>query len=483
MRPWPDTLVGRTVVVLLAGVLLSNVIGVVVYSGERRELLTSARSRELAQRVVGAATALEQVRPEQRSRLVRQFRGRFVRMFWSRTPVAEPVALDWRTRPIRGALMAELGDGDDDRLRLSYGQRPDPRTFPGSPPETEFRSHHTGPGGRGMGRMARWHWGEALLGSLRLSDGSWLNFAIPLPPFQPFWETRIFLLILGTTLVALAVSIWAVRRASAPLSVFTSAADRLGLDMNAPPLTEEGPREVRQASQAFNNMQRRLQRFVRDRTQMLAAISHDLRTPITRLKLRAELIEDEQQQKKMLSDLDEMEAMIAATLSFARDEFAHEPRAALDLAALLQTVCDEAADAAAAADTADTAASYDGPARFAFTGRPTALKRAFANLIDNAVKYGGGARVALAMAQGTVSVTVDDDGPGIAEAEFDRVFDPFYRIESSRSRETGGVGLGLAVVRSVVRGHGGDITLANRPEGGLRATVVLPTGGEGVGTR
>jgi signal transduction histidine kinase len=258
--------------------------------------------------------------------------------------------------------------------------------------------------------------------------------------------------------------------------VFTSAADRLGLDMNAPPLTEEGPREVRQASHAFNNMQRRLQRFVRDRTQMLAAISHDLRTPITRLKLRAELIEDEQQQKKMLSDLDEMEAMIAATLSFARDEFAHEPRAALDLAALLQTVCDEAADAA-------DAASYDGPARFAFTGRPTALKRAFANLIDNAVKYGAAARVALTVAQGTVSVAIDDDGPGIAEAEFDRVFDPFYRIESSRSRETGGVGLGLAVVRSVVRGHGGDITLANRPEGGLRATVVLPMGGEGVGTR
>jgi signal transduction histidine kinase len=480
MRPWPDTLVGRTVVVLLAGVLLSNVIGVVVYSGERQDLLTSARSRELAQRVVGAATALEQVRPEQRSRLVRRFRGRFVRMFWSRTPVAEPGPVDWRTRSIRRALLDELGDGADDRLRLSYGREPEQRMFPGSREPSEFASRHAGPRGRGMMRGAHWHPGEVLTGSLGLSDGSWLNFGIPLPPFQPFWETRIFLLILGTTLVALAVSIWAVRRASAPLSVFTSAADRLGLDMNAPPLTEEGPREVRQASQAFNNMQRRLQRFVRDRTQMLAAISHDLRTPITRLKLRAELIEDEQQQKKMLSDLDEMEAMIAATLSFARDEFAHEPRAALDLAALLQTVCDEAADAA---DATDAAASYDGPARFAFTGRPTALKRAFANLIDNAVKYGGGARVALAMAQGTVSVTVDDDGPGIAEVEFDRVFDPFYRIESSRSRETGGVGLGLAVVRSVIRGHGGDITLANRPEGGLRAIVVLPTGGEGVGTR
>ena len=136
-------------------------------------------------------------------------------------------------------------------------------------------------------------------------------------------------------------------------------------------------------------------------------------------------------------------------------------------ATLLQTVCNETADAGAVA-------RYDGPDRLAFAGRPTALKRAFANLVENAVKYGGGARVGLTTTTGTVTVTVDDDGPGIPDAELDRVFDPFYRIETSRSRETGGVGLGLAVVRSVVRGHGGDITLANRPEGGLRANVVLP---------
>jgi signal transduction histidine kinase len=472
MRPWPDTLVGRTVVVLLAGVLLSNVIGLLVYSGERQDLLTSARSGELAQRVVTAATALEQVPPEQRPRLVRRFRGRLLRMFWSPMPSAEPGPGDWRTRSIRKALVDELGDDSDDRLRLSFSRRPDQAMVPGSTEESDVAARHFGARGRRMGPGGGWPPGDVLVGSLRLSDGSWLNFGIPLPPLQPFWETRIFLLILATTLVTLAISVWAVRRASAPLSVFTSAADRLGLDMNAPPLTERGPREVRQAAHAFNDMQRRLQRFVRDRIQMLAAISHDLRTPITRLKLRAELIEDEEQQRKMLADLDDMEAMIAATLAFARDEFAQESRVALDLAALLQTICDEAADAGAAA-------SYDGPSRFAFNGRPTALKRAFANLVENAVKYGGAARVALTAVGASVIVTVDDGGPGIAEAELDRVFDPFYRIESSRSRETGGVGLGLAVVRSVVRGHGGDITLANRSEGGLGATVVLPTGGEG----
>jgi len=468
MRLWPDTLVGRTVVVLLAGVLLSNVIGLVVYSGERQDILNSARSQRLAERVAETALTLERTHPEERPRLMRQFRGRFLRMFWSSTPAAEPGSPDWRTRSIRSALLAELGEGADGRVRLSYGPASEQKMFPERTEESRLAPRDEGRKARDRYRRARWSRGDVLTGSLELSDGSWLNFGIPLPPIQPFWETRNFLLILATTLTALLVSVWAVRRASAPLSVFTSAADRLGLDMNAPPVTEKGPREVRQAAHAFNNMQRRLQRFVRDRTQMLAAISHDLRTPITRLKLRAELIEDEEQQKKTLADLDEMEAMIAATLAFARDEFAHEQRVALDLAVLLQTLCYEAADAGADA-------SYKGPVRYAFSGRPTALKRAFANLIDNAVKYGAAARATLTAAPGSVTVTVEDDGPGIPETELERVFDPFYRIESSRSRETGGVGLGLSVVRSVVRSHGGDILLVNRPEGGLLATVVLPT--------
>jgi signal transduction histidine kinase len=264
-----------------------------------------------------------------------------------------------------------------------------------------------------------------------------------------------------------------VRRAARPLGALAVAAERLGTDIAAPPIAEKGPREVRLALHAFNEMQGRLQRVVHDRTQMLAAISHDLRTPITRMKLRAELVEDLEQRAKMIADLDEMEAMVAATLSFARDDPAREPLIRLDLAALLQSLC---ADAVACG----AEVRYEGPARLVFTGRATALKRAFANLIDNAVKYGGACRVTAMEAatatekNGVVVVTVEDDGPGIPETERERVFEPFYRIETSRSRATGGVGLGLSVVRGAVRAHGGDITLANRPEGGLRATVTLP---------
>jgi signal transduction histidine kinase len=210
-----------------------------------------------------------------------------------------------------------------------------------------------------------------------------------------------------------------------------------------------------------------LSRFVEDRTRMVAAIGHDLRTPLTRLRLRAEFIDDPEVQRKMLSDLDEMESMINATLAFARDDAAHEPRVATDLADLLQSLCDDRIDAGAAA-------SYAGPPHRTVTCRPVALRRAFANLIDNAINYGTAADVTLTPGPAQVTVTIDDHGPGIPESEWEKVFHPFYRLESSRSRDTGGTGLGLAVARTIIRGHGGDITLSNRSEGGLRVSVVVP---------
>jgi signal transduction histidine kinase len=273
-------------------------------------------------------------------------------------------------------------------------------------------------------------------------------------------------LLISTGLV-LAASVWAVRRATQPLGMLGEAAERLGRDVHAPPLAESGPLEVAQAARAFNEMQDRLQQLIRDRTQMLAAISHDLRTPLTRLRLRAELIDDLEQQRKTIADLQEMQAMIAAALEFARDEVAVEPPASLDLAVLLQTICDDTADAGADA-------RYAGPEHARCVGRPAALKRALANLVGNAVRYGDRARVTLSSEPGQLRVNVDDDGPGLPEAELERVFQPFYRLETSRSRETGGVGLGLAIVRAAVEAHSGRVHLANRPGGGLRATVLLP---------
>jgi signal transduction histidine kinase len=295
------------------------------------------------------------------------------------------------------------------------------------------------------------------------------------PPPRP-WHSETFLAAFALmTLAAALLTLWAVRRLTLPVRALARAADQLGRDVNAPPLPETGPAEVATAAVAFNTMAERIRRFVGDRTQMLAAIGHDLRTPITRLRLRAEFMDDDEQRRKMLADLDEMEAMIGATLAFARDDAAAEPTVPLDLAALCRTVLDEAADAR---PEAAEQVAYEGPEHLRVQARPTALKRALANLVGNALAYGGAARLTLVPPEGgdhgTVRLTVDDDGPGIPPSQIEAVFQPFRRLEGSRNRETGGTGLGLPIARNILRAHGGDVALRNRPGGGLQAVATLP---------
>ncbi len=307
----------------------------------------------------------------------------------------------------------------------------------------------------------------ALWVSVGFSDGRWLNLTVPLEAGESIWAPRFGFSFLVLTALALGLSVWAVRRATGPLKTFATAAQDLGADASAPPLAETGPREVRDAARAFNGMRERIRRFVEDRTRMVAAISHDLRTPITRLRLRAELMEEGPARAKMLADLDEMEQMVSATLAFARDDAGPKERAPVDLADLLRDLVGDGRARGLKADYAGLSAGI-------VAGDALALKRAFANLLDNAWRYGGQVRVALSSLDGRVAVAVDDDGPGIPMAEQDNVFRPFYRLEGSRSRETGGAGLGLALARSAILAHGGTIALTNRPEGGLRVSVELP---------
>jgi signal transduction histidine kinase len=220
-------------------------------------------------------------------------------------------------------------------------------------------------------------------------------------------------------------------------------------------------------SRAFNRMQERLRRLIESRTQMLAALSHDLRTPLTLLRLRTEEVADTEERDKMLTTIGEMDDMIGTTLAFARDEVRAEPRRKVDVAALLASIVDDMADAG-------LPVTMQPAAPLTRDCQPGALKRAITNLLDNAVKYGKCARVSIATAGKAIEITIDDDGPGIPEAELPRVFQPFYRIEESRSRDTGGTGLGLAIAQAIVQAHGGELTLANRPGSGLRACIILP---------
>jgi signal transduction histidine kinase len=301
---------------------------------------------------------------------------------------------------------------------------------------------------------------------VRQPDGQWL---VVQPRtafgFDP-WQERL-LLVYALAAVAVSPLAWAFsRRLAAPISALAAGAERLGRDPGAPPLAIGGSAEVAMAVAAFNEMQERLRRYVDDRTTMVGAIAHDLRTPLTRLRFRIEAI-PEPLRSKLAADVDQMEAMVASTLSFVRDAATPRDRRKLEVASLVETVMDEAAltGADAAVEHAD---------RVVVDGDPLALKRLVANLVDNALKYGASAH-ARVFADGDMAVIeVDDDGPGMPESEIERVFEPFRRLESSRSRETGGIGLGLAVVRAVARSHGGDVILRNRPHGGLSARVTLP---------
>lgn len=271
-----------------------------------------------------------------------------------------------------------------------------------------------------------------------------------------------------TIIIAMLFSLWTINRFTIPLKKFTEAAERLGVDLYAKPLDVLGPRVAKATAHAINKMQERIRDLIQVRTQMLAAISHDLRTPITRLKLRVQYVEDQELSQKITKDLDEMEAMISETLSFAREDNKNEKRVTFDLASLVSSLC---------ADFSETGRNvrYNGVhAGVLFYGGPSTITRVFTNLIDNAIKYGVSADISLQQTLEEIIIIVDDEGPGIPPDQMTKVFQPFYRGEHSRSRETGGTGLGLTVALDIVRAHGGNIYLTNRIEGGFSAKVSLP---------
>ncbi len=439
---WPASLGGRTAFWLILALMLVQAAGLTIHALDRVDLQRLIHAREITGRAFGAWRTVVLAPPDRREQLLADLdlpEGLTVEL--SRQPSVRSGAPPPPPDIMRLFRLDLLGSGPQ-RLR--------PREVRLGPPDR--------PGG--------------FAASMRLPDGDWLNVQVAMPPPRPWHSATFLVAFVLMTVAAVLLILGAVARLMRPVRLLAAAADRLGRDVNAAPLDENGPSEVATAARAFNQMAARIRRFVADRTQMLAAIGHDLRTPITRLRLRAEFMDDDEQRRKMLSDLDEMEKMIAATLAFARDDAAAEPASPLDLAALCRTVADEAADAQP--ELAE-AIAYDGPERLTVRARPVAMKRAVANLVSNALAYGGAARIRLSRGEGgTVRLVVEDDGPGIPEAELEAVFAPFRRLEGSRNRETGGTGLGLTIARNILRAHGGDVVLQNRPEGGLRAVATLP---------
>jgi len=457
-RLLPQSLFGRMLLVLLVGLIVSHLIGAWIYVMDREAAVREVGGLATAQRIVNLTRLVADVPDEWRHRIIAASSDQNFRVAVLHQA---PQLTDADDRgPIADAVRAYLID----QLRLD-GQR-----TPTVIASDSIAPPFAGPGFMRHGPMMM---RDPMIGLvdlqvvIPLTAGEWLSFATALPRTENLFSHQFIVSMILMAIVILGVSIWAARRVTTPLTLLATAAQRLGRDVNAPPLQEAGTIEVRRASRAFNDMQAQLRQFIDSRTQLLAAISHDLRTPLTLLRLRTEGVADGEDKDKMLATLTDMETMIGATLQYARDEMTNEPIRKTDLTALVQSVVDDMADA-----DHDVAMSPSPP--ILFDCQPSTLKRAMTNLIDNAVKYGTRARVALRESGQSIEITVDDDGPGLSPDELEHVLQPFYRVEVSRNRDSGGVGLGLAIAKSLIERHGGTLTLSNRPPGGLRAQVTLP---------
>lgn len=435
MQILPRSLFGRLVLILLSGLIGAQLISVAISLSERDQALFRYSDQQWAQRDAEAVQLLDSVTPAERKRIAAILTT--PRLFVSLSP--QPLAQgnpDRAAAEFQNMLHDVLGPERDVQVVVED--------------RTEFSGAHA----------------IHSITEIQLKDGSWVNFDHPRP-----WHAtdRPWRLLAGLAVLLLSVivlSLLAVRIATRPLTTLANAAGQLGRDIRRAPIPETGPQEVRRAARAFNEMQSQLVRYVEDRTHLLTAISHDLKTPITRMRLRAELLDDESLRARFVRDLHDMEKLTNSTLNFLRGLDADEPPVAIDIMALLESVQADAAEV-------NNVVTLEGNVSQPFTGRPQALRRCLDNLVSNAVRYGKRAMIAVEERDRELVIQVRDAGPGIPETELERVFDPYYRVDTARS-DVEGNGLGLGIARNIAVMHGGTLTLRNHPDGGLEAVLVLP---------
>jgi signal transduction histidine kinase len=431
-----DSLALRTTLVVLLGIGAVHLASLWTYQHSLTRELDLANEARLADQLLAIKRAVMRVPEREREAVAHELSGGPIEAHWSRTEHAVaggPGAADWEAlgRRLRDVAPEIAEDG----LVIGANRRvvDDPHL--------------------------------ALI-SIRLPDQSWINVSLVT------WTPRVSTghgTLLSTSLMALGaiiVSVLLVRWLTRPLTGFATASRALYRNKTTSLVPEEGPREVRDLAIAFNDMQRRIGRLIDDRTQALAAVSHDLKTPITRLRFRVEEVSEPETRIAITADLNEMERMLDQTLAYLRGDRSDEELKPIDIVTILESITDDLSDRG-------HSVSLAGAASATVSGRRLALKRAFGNLIENAVKYGKIASVTVEALPDAVQVTIRDNGPGIPPEDIERAFAPFVRLEPSRNPETGGFGLGLTIAQAIIEGHGGRLSLANHSDGGLIVSVRL----------
>lgn len=446
MNAWlPRGLAGRIIALTLLVLAVSQGVGYLSFRESRQGFIEHMISDFMSQSVISVNQSLRYARPGHEADLVRSLSTRAAQFaLVDRPPHCGAHRPDAR-RYARD--FAERLDVSPKRVRVCVGRR-----LMNSQLERSLRRPLPG---------------MAVALAFRRPDGRWLYVRQHLPAPIDHWAHRSFRNILITLIVMSVAVIFASRLITRPLRDLASAAERFGRGERIEPVAERGGDEIRRSIVAFNRMHERIGRFVAERTRLVAALAHDLRTPITALRLRLEFLPEDDNTRAMRATLDDMAHMSEAALTFMREETRADATRRVDLTALVDAVCEDYR-------AVDAAVSFTPAARITLQCRPVALRRALRNVIDNALAYGRCAEVGLSEDAEQVVIAIADRGPGIAEADMAKAFDAFVRLEASRSRETGGVGLGLSIARSVMRGHGGDIGLQNRPQGGLVVTMALP---------
>ncbi|HFK4063471.1 TPA: ATP-binding protein [Kluyvera ascorbata] len=432
MRLWPQSLLYRLVLIVLGGLLLANGLTLSLLLYERMSSARSVMLNTLENDVATSVAILDRLPASERQAwLPHLARGNY--QYLTTAGESGPAPTGWRTRSIVETLNNALGN----KYSLTVSHLPGPR--------------------------------EHIQAHLRLSDGSPLT--IDMHPQLPALARWLPIVLVAQPLLLLIFAWLAVRQVVRPLRQFTRAVETLEPASDSPqPMNEHGPLEVQQTARAFNAMQARIQHYLKERTHILAAISHDLQTPITRMKLRVEMAQEPALQDKLMQDLDAMARLVREGIAYARStESVQEPSQRLDLNAFLDTlVCDYT-------DTGHPVTYRSPGTPMALTTFPQALRRVVTNLVDNALKYGESAQLTLQQVDDHwLIIDIADNGPGIPDHELDAVLQPFYRLESSRNRHTGGTGLGLAIASQLAVRLQGKLSLSNRPQGGLSAKLQLP---------
>ncbi len=453
MNLLPRSLFGRIALILAGGFLAVQAVTTAIAISDRDALVARAGANQAAARIADAARIIVTTSGSERKRVMQVISNDTLKLAYSEPATSGAVVMEQDEELIlvaRDALAQALPEGMGFKV-------------------LNAQLVHFDPDYRLMSRFSE-RSGVKIFAILLPGDGVSISVQSTIPARASQWGRRLLRNLAIVDGVMVILCFFAVRLATRPLSVLASAAEELGRDIDRPPLPERGATELQRAARALNVMQDRLKRYVDTRVKILAAMSHDLKTPITRMRLRTELLEDAQVKAKFARDLDELQQMVVSTLESMRGlSESSEAVAPIDLGVLISDLKENA-------EEAGRTLTVSGVARTPVLGRAQALRRCLQNLIDNALAYGQRADIKLREEGGVLNIVVSDDGPGIPEGDLEKVFEPFYRVEGSRNRNTGGTGLGLSIARNIAQAHGGSVRLRNLPGRGLEATLVLPRG-------